>query len=417
METTTVQNDKKNNKVHKIIAIVVISLIVVPLAIVSLIYSSNKKFKNNMNNLLSKMPGVVGEYFKNYPTETEKNEKISYLSNYFINLDANIAADKMYIIKKDDEKLYVDIIREMNSISVTKTEDVVVKIRNMELRKDLLFSIYDDAQKEEKERLLSEVARFEKQDTLKSLLEIEKRFADREFLKIISEIKEDKLGEVLYYVDSDIRNYILDTFKEDKKMIIEGIIYEKTKEVNTLIDLAKVYETKPADVAINAIGNTDTYSLYKLGIIYKNLSVLKSAELLSNIKDEAFIEELFASIMSEEELTKSDTNITSDISKAMEFLNEYGNKIKDLVIIYEKMSPDKVAKIVEQMMKNNDTITSFELNSEEVYELSDSIIIVDVLSKMKNQTLSKVLDFMEPDKASQITRLLAKPKNNNQGGE
>ena len=117
--------------------------------------------------------------------------------------------------------------------------------------------------------------------------------------------------------------------------------------------------------------------------------------------------------MREEELTKSDTSITGDISRAMEFLNEYGNKVKDLVAIYEKMSPDKVAKIVEQMIKNTSTITSIELNSEEIYELSDSIIIIDVLSKMKNQTLSKVLDFMEPDKASQVTRLLAKPKNNN----
>lgn len=413
METTNVQKNKKNNKTFKIISILLICLIAVPLAIVSIIYNSNKSFKNNVNSLLTKMPGVVGEYFKNYPTETERNEKISYLSSHFMNLDSNIAADKLYIIKKDDEKLYVDIIRGMNSISVSKTEDIVVKVRNMELRKDLLFSIYDEAQKEENERFLSEVARFEKQDILTSLLETEKRFADREFLKIIGEVKEEKLGEVLYYIDPDIRNYILDTFKEGKKTLIEGIIYEKTNEVNTLVDIAKVYETKPIDVAINAIGNTDNYSQYKLGVIYKNLSILKSAELLSNIKDEEFIEGLFASIMREEELTKSDTNITGDISKAMEFLNEYGNKIEDLVAIYEKMSPEKVAKIVEKMMQNTNTITSFELSADEVYELSDSIIIVDVLSKMKNQTLSKVLDFMEPDKASQITRLLAKPKNNN----
>lgn len=412
MDTTSMQKNKKDNKLAKIIIIVIVSLIAIPLAIISLIYNNNKSFKNNVDNLLTKMPGVVGEHFRNYPTEIERNEKISYLSSYFINLDPNIAADKMYIIKKDDEKLYIDIIRGMNSISMAKTEEIIVKVRNMELRKDLLFSVYDDAQKEEQERFLTEVSRFEKQDLLSSLLETEKRFSDREFLKIVSEVKTDKLGEVFYYIDSDIRNFILDTFNESKRMVIEGIIYEKTSEVNTLVDIAKVYETKPIDVAIAAIGNADNYSQYKLGIIYKNLSVLKSAELLSNIKDEKFIEELFASIIREEELTKSDTNITSDISRAMEFLNEYGNKVKDLVAIYEKMSPEKVAKIVEQMMQNTNTITSFELSSEEVYELSDSIIIVDVLSKMKNQTLSKVLDFMEPDKASQVTRLLARPKNN-----
>lgn len=412
METAHVQNNKKR-KTSKILIIVFVSLIAIPIAIISLVYNSNKNFKNSVNKLLWNMPGSIGEYFRNYPTEIEKNQKINYLSNYYINLDSNIAADKMYIIKKDDEKLYTEIVRDMNSISVPKTEEIVIKVRNMELRKDLLFSIYDDAQKEEKESFLSEVTRFEKQDILTSLLEIEKRFSDREFLKIINEVKVDKLGEVLYYVDADIRNYILDTFKPNKKMLIEGTIYEKTNEVKTLIDIAKVYETKPIDASVTAIGNTNNYSLNKLGIIYKNLSVLKSAELLSNIKDEKFIEELFAAIMREEELTKSDTSITGDISRAMEFLNEYGNKVKDLVAIYEKMSPDKVAKIVEQMIKNTSTITSIELNSEEIYELSDSIIIIDVLSKMKNQTLSKVLDFMEPDRASQVTRLLAKPKNNN----
>lgn len=413
MDTTNAQKDKKSNTVSKIIIIILITLIAITLAIIGLIYNNNKSFKNNVDNLLTKLPGSIGGHFRNLPTEIEREENIEYLSSYFINLDSNIAADKMYIIKKDDEKLYIDIIRGMNSISVAKTEEIVVKVRNMELRKDLLFSIYDEVQREETEKFYSEVSRFEKQDILKSLLETEKRFSDREFLKIIGEVKADKLSEVLYYIDSDIRSYILDSFKESKRTLIEGIIYEKTNEVNTLIDIAKVYETKPIDVTINVIGNTDTYSLYKLGIIYKNLSVLKSAELLSNIKDEKFIEELFASIMREEELTKSDTNITGDISRAMEFLNEYGNKIKDLVAIYEKMSPGKVAKIVEQMMQNTKAITSFELNSEEVYELSDSVIIIDVLSKMKNQTLSKVLDFMESDKASQVTRLLARPKNNN----
>lgn len=413
METVNVQKDKKGKKLFKILTILFISLIAIPIAIISLIYTSNKSFKNKVNNLLSNIPGSVGEHFKNYPTEIEKNEKISYLSKYYINLDSNTAADKMYIIKKDDEKLYTDIIREMNSISISKTEEIIIKVRNMELRKDLLFSIYDDAQKEERERFLSEVTRFEKQDILTSLLETEKRFADKDFLQIIDEVKIEILGEVLYYIDFDIRNYILDTFKPEKKMQIENTIYEKTNEIKTLIDIAKVYETKPIDVAIGAIGNTDNHSIYNLGIIYKNLSILKSAELLSNIKDEKFIEELFASIMREEELTKSDTNVTSDISRAMEFLSEYGSKIDDLVAIYGKMSPDKVAKIVEQMIKNTTTITSFELNSEQIYELSDSVIIIDVLSKMKNQTLSKVLDFMEPENASQVTRLLARPKNNN----
>ena len=414
MDTTNIEDniEIKNKKRPKWKLILLLIFVIIPLAIVGILYNSNISFKTNLNSKLSKMPGVVGEYFKNYPTESEKNAQIDYLSNYFVNLDPNIAADKIYIIKKEDEKLYIDLIRGMNSISTGKTEEVVLKVRNLELRKDLLFSVHDEAKQDEKDNFLSEVSRIERQDILTTVLEVEKRFADREFLKILNEVRLEKMGEILYYTDVDIRNYIVDSFQNDRKIRIEGILYEKTNEENMLIDIAKLYETKPIEASIKAIGNTENYPIEKLGTIYKNLSVLKSAELLSNIKDENFVEELFSSIMREEELTKSDTNITSDISQSMEFISEYQARIKDLVTIYEKMSPDKVARIVEKMMINTDTITSFELNSEEIYSLSDSVIIVDVLSKMKNQTLSKIFDFMEAEKASKITQLLAKPKEN-----
>lgn len=412
MDITNMEENVEKKKKPKVKIILVIVFIIIPLIIISNLYINNKTFKNNMNNRLAKMPGALGEYFKNYPTELEKNAKIDYLSNYFLEMEPNIAADKVYIIKKEDEKLYIDLIRGMNSLSTSKTEEIVLKVRNIELRKDLLFSVHEEAQEDEKNKFLSEVSRIERQDILTTVLEIEKRFSDRGFLKVLNEVRLEKMGEILYYTDNDIKDYIVDTFQNDRKITIEGILYEKTNEENMLIDIAKLYETKSTEAAVNAIGNTENYSIEKLGTIYKNLSVLKSAELLSEIKDETFIEELFAAIMREEELTKSDTNITRDISQSMEFLSEYQAKIKDLVTIYEKMSPEKVARIIETMMVNNETITSFELNAEEVYELSDSVIIVDVLLKMKNQTLSKVFDFMEADKASQITQLLAKPKEN-----
>ena len=122
METINVENrnenekSKKKYKISKIITIIIISIVLVPLGIMSLMYNTNKKFKNNANKILRKMPGVVGEHFRNYPTELEKDEKIIYLSKHYIDLDPNVAADKMYIIKKDDEKLYIDVLKEMNNI-------------------------------------------------------------------------------------------------------------------------------------------------------------------------------------------------------------------------------------------------------------------------------------------------------------
>lgn len=409
MDTANINETKKKGSKIRIASILIITLLIIPIGILSLIYNSNQKFKKSANEILSKMPGIVGNYFSNIPTEMERLEKIHYLSNYFLNLDSSTATEKIYIVKKDDEKLYVDLIKSMSSISAPKTEEIVNNIRNMELRKDLLFSVYEEVLEEEEEKLLSEVSRIEKQDTILSIKEIERNYSNRDFLKILEEVNINTLGEIFYYLDTDLREYILNSFSHGRRNVIEGVINRKANEVIALEEIAKVYETKSIDIALGLIGNIDTYTMEELAIIYSNLSVTKSSEILSQIEDEDFIQELFSNIIRYEGLTSSESNITQNISKGIEFLNEYNKKIRDLVIIYDKMTPEKVADIVENMIGNTNTITSIELDVENILSLSDRDIIIDVLSKLRNQNLSKVLNLLEPEVASELTRLLASP--------
>lgn len=407
------EGKKQKVKPFKIVLILILVFVVLPIIVLSIMYNSNKAFKQSMNNAFSKMPGPIGGYFSNYPTEEEKDNKIDYLGRHFLDLEANIAADKIYIIKKEDEELYFDLIRDMNSISSKKTEEIVLKIRNMELRKDVLISTYEKARDEEKEKMLSQVTRIENQDLLLSLIEVENKFTNKDFLEILNELNENKLSELLYYIDDDISDYILNTFKEDKSSEIQRLIYKLEKDEEDLKDVAKLYETKPIDKVTNEIGSFESYSIEELGIIYMNLSDIKAAELLYSIADEKFTEELFVSIARQEALRKSEENIIENISKAMEFISEYNMKIKDLAQTYEKMTPGHIAKIVEKMIDETETVTFLELKDENVYNLSDKLIIIDVLSNIKSQTLSKVLDFMEAEVASKVTRELAKPKENN----
>ncbi len=410
MDTMEEKNKGKKRKLLKFIFILLITFLVIPVIIFSVFYNSNKAFKQNINNSFSKMPGVIGEYFSNYPTEEEKDEKVDYLAKHFLKFDPDVAADKIYIIKKEDEGLYFNLIKEMNSISTKKTEDIVLKIRNMELRKDLLVSTYEEAKDEEKQEILSEISRMENQDIKLSLIEIENNFLERDFLEILSRVDKNKLSELLYYMDGDIKDYILKSFKEEKRNEIQRLIYIIDSKEKNLKDIAQLYETRPIDQVTTEIGNFESYSMEELGIIYTNLSNVKAGELLYSIGDEKFTEELFIEIARRENIIQSNDNIIENISKAIEFITEYNLKIKDLVQIYEKMAPGKVAKIVESMITNEETITSLELNDENAYNLSDNLIIIDVLSRMKNQTLSKVLDFMEAENASRVTRELAKPK-------
>lgn len=411
MESTEKPKKKKSSK---IILILIIAFVLVPLGVGSVVYNTNKSFRDKMNTKLIKAPGFVGKYFRNYPTESEKQDKKTYLANYYLSLDPSRAADKIYIVKKNDEELFDDIIRIMNEMSPSKTSEILKLVRSIELRKDLLFSIYDEIQEEKQNQLKDEISRLEKNDILVSINEIEKRVAEEsgyleKLPNIINFMDEDKASTILYYLDENIVNAVLPKLEAEKKSKLQNRMLIKEIEDKKLRDLASLYEAKPLDTAIEEIGNEETYSMDKLGSIYMNLSVKKAAEILSNVEDDNFTEEIFTVIRREEQLKKVEDSKTIDISEAIQFVSEYNRKIDELVGIYEKMSPDAIAKIVENMMDNTKTVTSLEINSTPIYEISDSTIIIDVLSKMKKPTVSKIINNMNTKKATQLTQLLAKP--------
>ncbi len=63
------------------------------------------------------------------------------------------------------------------------------------------------------------------------------------------------------------------------------------------------------------------------------------------------------------------------------------------------------------MIANTKSVTSIELASENILQISDRDIILDVFEKLKKQNQSKILELMEPEAASELTRLLASPRN------
>lgn len=410
MENLDALKTHKSNKLKYIL----IFVLILPLLIAVLIYFNNITFRSRMNKLFERLPGPVGEYFRSSPTEDERKDKKTYLAEHYLSLEPTIAADKLYIIKKDDDKLYSEIIRLMNSNSPSKTEEIIKLVRSIELRKDLLFSIHDEIQKEKEGLFLEQVNRLETQDLLITINEIEKRIETDSLFKenlgdIIELIKEERATDILYYIGEDLKEMILELLDNNKKTSIESSLLAKTIQQSKLADLAGLYEVKPVEVAVEEIGNEENYNINELAIIYKNMSVLKSAEILSKLEDDKFIEELFASIRKEEELKNEGDSITNEISKSIQFITEYDKKIEDLVIVYEKMSPDKVAKIVEQMMSNDTKVTVLEIFSEPAFEISDASIIIDVLSRIKNKTLSNIMNYVSEDKASTLTQMLARP--------
>lgn len=406
--------EQQNNKRGKRKWVIILTAIVLPILILSLLYFNNMSFKLRVNNLLSRVPGGIGDRFKTLPTDFDSQEKKAFLADYYLSLEPADAADKLYIIKKDDEQLYSEIIRLMNSNSSSKTGEIITLVRSLESRKDLLSSIYDEVQAEKEKQFQGEVSRLESQDLTLTIHEIENRYEKEADFKerlpqILSQMNEDRVVNILFYIEDGLRGEILNKLDRDLKARLDNKLVSKNMERNNLISLASFYEAKPSDELLDEIGNSEKFSFEELGIIYKNLSILKSAEVLSQIEDDGFKEQLFTAIRREEELTGEESSVINDISRAVQFMTEYNSKIDDLVSTYNRMSPDRVARIVEKMMENEDTVTSLEINSEPLYEISDATIIVDVLSRMNNKTLSSIMDNMKTDNASKLTQMLARP--------
>ncbi|HHV27235.1 hypothetical protein FYJ27_09275 [Anaerosalibacter bizertensis] len=402
------------NKLKKSKKALIIALVLIPIVLGSLLYVKNGKVKNATNLIIGRTIDFVKGKLRTGSTNAEKEEKKISLSDYYLSLKNSEAADKLYIVKMNDKGLFNDLIRLMNRKSADKTSEVLKLIRNIELKKDFLSSTYDEIQEEKQIEIKREIETLESMDTLAGIRKVERmanEYGDymEIFPYVIDRMEDEKASELLFYMDNNIKKEIMSELEIKKRNNLERIILQKEIKYDKLKNLARSYDSKPTDEVIKEIGNKEVYSIEELSYIYMNLSVEKAAEILSRIKEDELVEEIFVYLEREEELRKSNDSKTAEINEAVKFLREYNSKIDELVEVYERMSASNVAKITEKMLENTEKVTSLEIDSMPIYEISDSTIVVDVLRKMKKTSLSKIINNMNTKKASQLTQMLASP--------
>lgn len=410
MENTSNVKEKKTSK-FKIVIVVIVVLVF--LAGMTFAYFKIPSLNSKINSLIGRLPWISSRGNQSSLPEGVTSEKLDDLADYYLSIDMEEAADKLYLIKKDDEMLYSSLIRLMNKKSATKTGELIKLVRNLEGRDDLLVALHDELTKEKQSKLNEEVSKLEGQDLSITLRQIEVLLSSdnkhrEELADIFNKMDENILANIMYYLDEEFQEQIYSLLPESKRSSLESQVLSVSSKKLQLKDLASLYESKPIAAAIKEIGNTELYSLEELGVIYSNMSILKSAEILSNIKDDDFIKDVLASIRREDSLNNQEST-ANKITEAIEFLKEYNQKINELAKVYEQMSPDKVALITEKMINNNNTVTALQWDTEPVFEVTDAVIITDVLSKLKDKTISRIINSMSTDNAHKLTQMLAKP--------
>ncbi len=410
MENIANEKNKSSKKIK--IAIITIVLLII-LGGTTYGYFKIPAFNSKIKNLIGKLPFGLSSSEKGSLTKEEIINKINDLAEYYLSLDSEAAADKLCLIKKEDEELYNNIVKQMNKKSSTQTSEIIKLVRNLDNRENLLLSLYDELSRTKQNQLNLKLGRLENQDLLvtikeiKNLLDSDKN-THKELVEIFNRLDEEILAKALYYLDEEYKEQILTLLDDSKRSSVESQLLAISNEKLHLKDLANIYETKSLSSLLKEIGNTEQYTMEELGIIYSNLSSIKAAEILSKVNDDDFVKGVLEAIRREQNLNSTESTV-DQITKAIEFVKEYDRKINDLVKVYEQMSPEKIAQISEKMINNDKTVTVLNLDSEPQFEVTDAMIITDVLSKLKDKTLSKVISFMSTDNAYKLTQMLAKP--------
>lgn len=404
-----VENKRNSNK---IIFLLISFLVIMTMVTLVLLYFKNEKFNTRANTFLKRIPFLKKESNLNL-SQIELEDKKKDIAEHLLSLDNDLAAYKLYTIKTKDEVLYRDIVKIMNSKKPFNTEKIIKKLRELQDMDNSIVTIHNEIIKEVENDIIKEAVRLENMETKLAINEIETRIDnDTNFTKRLNEIiknmDEGKAVNILYYMDKDKREELYELLDEDLKTYMEKLVFNKETQHSRLVDLAGLYENKPIDVLLNEIGSTENYSIDELAVIYSNLSTIKSAEVLSKTDDEIFIQDLFAAMRKEEQLREVES-VVSNINSAIKFISEYNEKIAELVKVYERMEPNKVASIMEEMLKNNTTVTQLTIESESIYEITDSKIVVDVFRNMKEKTRSNVINYMTTNNATKLTQMLATP--------
>lgn len=414
-KSKSVESEKQELSIGKIISIVVLVFTFVPVSVLSIVYLTNENFQYIANRHLSNGPGFIGKYFQSFPTREEREAQKRKVANYLLDLDLPRAADKLILIKKEDEALYSALVKIMTEKNAKQTGDILELIRDSSMKKDILVSTLEQIDNEKKVSL-SDKAKYYETLSLPNLIgEIKDALNSgiisfHDMGQIVEQMNEKTAVKILSGLDEEISSKLTSYFESGvKRQKLEEIVNQMKDKEKSLIHMAQIYNTEKPDKLIEDLGSEKKFKMEELSVIYRNMSILQGAKVLSKIEDKDFIIRLFNRMKEDEIIREGKDFITPDLSKAMKIYSEYDRKVQELVGIYKKMEPQQVADMVTKLFKNSKASKQYTLENGENLVIGDRDIAIDVMKNLPQKLAAEVLASLDADLASEISKTLALP--------
>jgi len=407
---------KKKSKGMGGCLVVLLILFLTPLLALGALYFLNKDFKLNVNGVMSNLPGGVGDYFEKFPTRAEELEQIRIVSDFMLQLDEARAVDKLLILQKDDQRAYDEVIKDMLRINPNKTKSILEALREATINKDALSNTVLGISDEQATDLKDKAAYISGLPSTAAVEEVLSVVEDsinghKNAASIFEFIEDDIAVSILYQLDQIDREKIMAALSDEKSLSIKNAYSSKQRRISDLEQIAGVYTSESPTTLIDTIGNTATYSLDDLAIIYKNLGAKKAGEVLAKSEDETFVFDLVAKIKANELLAENEDLLTPDILKSLKIYREFDDNVNELIDVYSEMDTTKVVQIVKNMMLNASPSQVYDLNNGELITISDEDLILEILTSFPQDKIASILSSLDQTLSSELTRKLALPKN------
>ncbi|MGB3368587.1 MAG: hypothetical protein WBA54_13920 [Acidaminobacteraceae bacterium] len=410
------ENNKKKGGSIKTILLILVIFVILPTLVLGSVYYFSDPFKDKVNSFASNVPGPLGNYFSALPTAGEVSDQIKTIGDYMLSVETQRAVDKMLVIKSEDEVVYNQVVKSMLRLNPNRTEAILEEIRRSTVKKDLIANTIDQIDKESVDDLTLQADYLQSLSTSTAIEEMKKIISSsingyKDLAKILSIMDPLKAAELMGFLSDDDFSKTMQYVESEKANLIKTELVAESSRETELKHIAEIYSTDNIAKLVDLIGNTDNYTISELAVLYKELGTVKAGEILSRISDDEFVFDLINNIKGSEILASGEDKITKDILNSLKIHKEFDDNIKELTDIYVKMSSDKVASLIKNLVRNSSDPKVYTLESGENIVITDEALALGVLNNFTQNKVSEILGLLDDNLATDLSKKMTLPTN------
>jgi len=408
-----VEKKKKKGGAIKAVLLLLLFFIIIPGIGIAGFYFMNDTFQYRLNTALSDAP-IVGSYFDSIPTKAEREEQIRSIAEYFLEISTDRSVDKLILVNNDEEEMYSDIINVMLQLDPNRTKIILEDIREKQLKGDAISTTLDEILNERNEELAEIASDLQSIPFTSVREEMYKIINDglngySRLARIVEQMDSLKAFELLSLLDEIDSDAVLNAMDDQFKDSIKEEMNADLNNTQKLISLSEIYASKDADELIDILGNTATYNVAELAVIFNEIGIVKTGELLAMVEDDVFINNVITELKNNEILESGEDLITKDILETLKIYKDYDDNILELTNIYSTMQSDEVANILKRLITNGASPSVYVLDSGDIITITDEDLAYSVLRNFDAKTIAEIIGFFDDSLASEVSKKLTVP--------